>query len=140
MQTWNKITLTALLFAAASAGAQTSVGTPTPQWQSAGAAQYVCGGVSDEGMSAITEQRSSANSELLFTGGPEGVYLADVAVSVHGTRLQQPLTFTSNGPLCLLKLPAGSYTVEAAHKGRSLKQTIKTDGMLKQTKFNWPAG
>lgn len=136
MQAHGKFTLTALLFATATAWAQ----TPAPQWQAMGAASYVCGGVSDEGMAAITAHRGSANSELLFTSGPEGAYVAQVAVTVHGGGLKQPLSFTSNGPLCLLKLPAGSYTVEAEYKGRTLKQAIKTDGMLKQTKLNWPAG
>ena len=135
MQLHKKYTLAALLFATATAWAQIS----PPQWQSSGSANYVCGGVSDEGMNAITSLRSAANSELLFTAGPEGVYLAQVAVTIHGAGLKQPLSFTSNGPLCLLKLPAGSYTVEAEYKGQSLKQSIKTDGMLKQTKFNWPA-
>lgn len=135
MKIREKFTLAAMLLAASTAWAQ----TPEPQWQSLGPANYVCGGVSDEGMTAITAQRGSANGELLFTSGPEGAYVAQVAVIVHGTGLKQALTFTSNGPVCLLKLPAGSYTVEAEYKGRTLKQSIKTDGMLKQTKFNWPA-
>lgn len=135
MRMHNKYALTAMLLVTASAWAQ----TPAPQWQSSGAATYVCGGVSDEGMSALTAQRGSANGELLFTSGPKGAYLAQVTVSIHGTHLKQPLHFTSSGPLCLLKLPAGSYTVEAEYQGHTIKQNIKTDGMLKQTKFNWPA-
>jgi hypothetical protein len=135
MQTHRNFKLAALLFATATAWAQ----SPGPQWQTSGPAHYICGGVSDEGMDAIMGHRGSANSELLFTSGPEGAYLAQVSVTIHGAGLKQPLTFTSSGPLCLLKLPAGSYTVEAEYKGRVVKQNIKTDGMLKQTKLNWPA-
>ena len=134
MQSHKKLTLAATLLAATAAWAQ----TPAPQWQTLGPASYVCGGVSDEGMAAITTHRGSANGELLFTSGSEGAYLAQVAVTVHGAGLKQPMAFSSNGPLCLLNLPAGSYTVEAEYKGRTVKQHIKTDGMLKQTKFNWP--
>lgn len=140
MQSHGKFTLALLLSVTTAAWAQ----TPGPQWQSSGPARYVCGGVSDEGMSALTAHRSTANSELLFTSGPEGAYLAQVAVTISGAGLKQALSFTSNGPLCLLDLPAGSYTVEAEYKGRSLKQNIKTGnaetrGAPKQVKFNWPA-
>lgn len=135
MQSPRKLSLAVMLLATTAAWAQ----APAPQWQALGPASYVCGGVSDEGMAALTTQRGEANSELLFTTGAEGAYVAQVAVSVRGKGLKQPLTFTSSGPLCLLKLPAGSYSVEAEYKGRTLKQHIKTDGMLKQTKFNWPA-
>lgn len=135
MNSHKKFTLMAILLASTAAWAQ----TPAPQWQAVGPASYVCGGVSDEGMAAIASHRGSANGELLFTSGAEGAYLAQVTVTVNGSGLKQPMAFTSDGPLCLLNLPAGSYTVEAEYKGRTVKQHIKTDGMLKQTKFNWPA-
>lgn len=125
----------ALLLAAGAAGAQ----TPAPQWQTAGVAQYVCGGVSGEGMEAIKSLRSGASGELLFTSGPEGAYLADVAVTIRGGGLKEPLGFISVGPLCLLKLPPGSYTVDAVFSGKPLQQTLKVDGTLKPIKFNWPA-
>jgi hypothetical protein len=140
MQSHGKFTLALLFFAATAAWAQTS----GPQWQSSGSARYVCGGVSDEGMDAINAHRGKANGELLFTSGPEGAYLAQVAVTISGAGLKQALSFTSNGPLCLLDLPAGSYTVEAQYKGRSLQQNIKTQdieikGAPRKIKFNWPA-
>lgn len=128
-----------LLFAApvwAQTG-QPPVATP-PQWQTSGAGQYVCGGVSDEGMNAIKSQRGNAGSELLFTSGPTGVYVADVAVTVYGGNLKEAVSFNASGPLCLLKLPKGNYTVDAQYKGQTVKQSIKVDGALKQTKFNWP--
>jgi len=136
MKARNNIVLTALLLAAASASAQETAAPP--QWQVSDAAQYVCGGVSDEGMAAITAQRSAANGELLFTGGPEGAYLANVAVRVQGTSLKQALSFTANGPLCLLKLPNGSYTVDAEYKGRTITHRINIGNSLQQSKFNWP--
>ena len=90
MHSNKKFTLAALLVATTTAWAQ----TPAPQWQALGPASYVCGGVSDEGMTAITAHRGSANVELLFTSGSEGAYLAQVEVSVHGSGLKQPIAFT----------------------------------------------
>jgi hypothetical protein len=124
-----------LLLAAGAAAAQTQA----PQWQTVGAAQYVCGGVSSEGMEAIKALRSGASGELLFTNGPEGGYLADVAVTVHGGSLKEAMSFTADGPVCLLKLPPGSYTVDAVSRGKPLKQALKIGGALQQLKFNWPA-
>jgi hypothetical protein len=129
--------LAGLMLTASVAWSQTPIAPP--QWQSVGALQYVCGGVSDEAMNAIKTHRGDASSELLFTSGPEGAYLAEVAVTIQGGSLKEPVAFNSSGPLCLLKLPQGSYTVQANYKGVPLKQTIKVDGGLKQNKFNWTA-
>lgn len=112
---------------------------PTSPWQNQGAAQYVCGGVSDEGMHAIKSLRSEAGSELLFTSGPEGAYIADVAVTVQGGKLKEMLSFTANGPVCLLKLPKGNYIVDASYRGKTVRQSIKVDGPAQQTRFSWPA-
>lgn len=118
-------------------------GTPpdasAAQWKNQGAAQYLCGGVSDEGMSAIKSLRSEAGSELLFTSGPEGAYVADVAVTVQGGKLKEMLSFTASGPVCLLKLPKGNYIVDASYRGKTVRQSIKVDGPVQQTRFNWPA-
>jgi hypothetical protein len=135
MKLHHKLALTAVVLAASTAWSQTPL--PAPQWQSAGPLQYVCGGVSDEDMSALKALRSEANGELLFTGGPEGAYLADIAVTIQGGNPKQDASFSSKGPLCLLKLPPGSYTVQAVYKMAPLKQTIKVDGTLHQIKFNW---
>jgi len=113
--------------------------TRSAQWQSQGAAQYLCGGVADEGMSAIQSRRSEAGSELLFTSGPEGAYVADVAVTVQGGKLKEMLSFTAGGPVCLLKLPKGNYIVDASYRGKTVRQSIKVDGPAQQTRFHWPA-
>lgn len=129
------------LFLAAPAWAQNTQPpvASVPQWQGSTAAQYVCGGIADEGMAAIKSLRGDAGSELLFTSGSEGAYIADVAVTVKGSNLKEALSFNADGPVCLLKLPKGNYTVEAEYMGQARKQSIKIGGGVKQTKFNWPA-
>ncbi|HTJ97928.1 MAG TPA: hypothetical protein VL381_10695, partial [Rhodocyclaceae bacterium] len=103
--------------------------------------QYLCGGVSEEEMSTINSQRANANTALLFTAGAHGEYLADVNVNIRSeSRKADPvvLSFTSPGPLCLLKLPAGKYRIEARHSGSSITRGLTVDDNLKQTTFNWP--
>lgn len=133
-----KLTASALLLAATAAGAQ----VPLPKWQTIGTAQYqyVCGGVSAEGMDEMQALRGGAAAELLFTRGPDGAFLADVAITITGGGLKNPLLFISDGPLCLLNLAKGSYTVDANYAGKSLKQPLKIDGGARQQlKFNWPS-
>jgi hypothetical protein len=113
----------------------------TPQVQTVGSIEYLCGGVSDEEMSAVNSQRGNANTALLFTAGAHGEYLADVGVTIRAAnRKADPavVTFTSQGPLCLLKLPAGKYRVEASHHGSTISRDLTIDSSLKQTTFNWP--
>ncbi|MDE2598754.1 MAG: hypothetical protein KGL40_03920 [Rhodocyclaceae bacterium] len=127
-----------LLLAATTAGAQ----IPPPKWQAITVtqAQYVCGGVSAEGMDEIKALRNDAVAELLFTSGPDGAFLADVAITINGGDLKDPLLFITDGPICLLKLAKGSYTVDANYRGKSLKQQLKIDGGARQQlKFNWPS-
>jgi hypothetical protein len=132
--------LTLLLLATLAApAAQAQSPAAAVQWRSMGPAQYVCGGVSDEGLRALHEQRDAADSELLFTSGSEGAYLAEVAVSIQGKPLMEALAFNASGPLCLLKLPRGSYKIVADYKGVVIRQDLKIDGVRKQTRFNWPA-
>lgn len=135
MKAYIKIAGGALLLAATAAGAQ----VPQPKWQTVGISQYVCGGVSAEGMDEIKALRNDASAELLFTSGPEGAFLADVAITVTGGDLKEPLLILTDGPLCLLKLTKGSYTVDANYRAKSLKQQLKVDGGARQQlKFNWP--
>lgn len=133
--------LPAFLLSTAAAMAQTSTEIPSQtsglQWQSDGAAQYVCGGVSDEDMSALKTYRSAANGELLFTGGSEGAYLANVDVTIRGKRLSSPLTFMADGPVCLLKLPKGSYVVDAVYQGVEIKKNIQIGGTRQKTQLRW---
>ncbi|HEY9103027.1 hypothetical protein [Chitinimonas sp.] len=105
------------------------------EWQTLGDAQYLCGGVGEESMATLQSQRGNATHSLLFVAGARGAYVADVDVSISGKALAQPLQFKADGPICLLKLPKGSYTLEASHGG--LQKTQKL-GNSKQTVLKWP--
>ncbi len=85
---------------------------------SATGVKYISGGISEEGRDGFLarHQGEGFNTQLLFTG-PQGNYLADVEVHItdhHGTEV---LTTTTDGPILLATLPAGSYTVRATYDG-----------------------
>ncbi|GAB3258270.1 hypothetical protein [Chitinimonas naiadis] len=108
-------------------------------WQNQDQGQYLCGGVGDESMAIIQAERRNADLSLLFVAGQRGAYVADVDVTISGKGLAQPLQFKADGPTCLLKLPKGSYTVEASHGDQQRKQKISSPSK-KQLVLHWPDG
>ena len=61
---------------------------------------------------AITLQ---AGISLLFAR-KDGEYLANLAVQIQGPK-GEPMAFKATGPICLLKLPRGHYSVKATTQG-----------------------
>jgi len=76
-----------------------------------GKVQYVSGGVAVSGMRAIDAEEHAYNLKMLFVGGAEGEYLADVAVNIKDAKDNSLLSTTTEGPVLLVKLPPGHYTV-----------------------------
>jgi hypothetical protein len=92
--------------------------------------RWVCGGAGVEERQEIAALEREANLRLLFVTQKRGGYLADVEVALSGRGASAPsLKFTSEGPICLLKAPAGSYTVQAEYAGkqRSAQVTVAAD-------------
>jgi hypothetical protein len=133
----HRIVLTVAASAALVAASSAWATDPAPAWQKSGSGQYVCGGISDEGMEALHRQKSESNTELLFTEGTERAWVTDVAVTIKGDGLKEPMQFQANGPTCFLKLPAGTYTVNASYGGKPRTQTVKVGGASQRTVFNW---
>lgn len=105
-----------------------------PAAQTAGAVQYRCGGI---GIDESTAMRSAATDyplALLFAAAG-GEYQADVKVSLSGA---SQADFTAGGPVCLLQLPPGHYTVKATTKdGREKSQTVEVGKGSKSLDFRF---
>jgi hypothetical protein len=76
-----------------------------------GGAQYISGGVSDDGMSAIDAEANAYSLRLLFVSG--GEYLANIGVTIKDAKGHSVLNATSEGPVLLAKVPPGRYAVVA---------------------------
>jgi len=87
-----------------------------------GSVQYVSGGVGDESMQRMTALAKDFNLQLLFAA-TAGNYLADVAVSIRDARGGVVLETSADGPLLLVRLPAGRYEIAASLDGVSVRQT-----------------
>lgn len=77
-----------------------------------GAVGYFCGGVGADERRAMKVLEPAADLELLFVTAKRGGYLADAAVTVSDGKATR-LAAVADGPICLLRLPAGSYRITA---------------------------
>ena len=85
--------------------------------------RHRCGGIGSDESIAMRAQMKEHPLSLLFAQ-PGGAYLADVDVTIQGAQSVPALSFRAGGPVCLVDLPAGSYTVQASSGGVTRKQQV----------------
>lgn len=94
------------------------------QAQDAGPVRHTCGGVGSDERRMLEDARKDSKLELLFVTAKRGGWVAGASVAI--TRDGKPLsTFESDGPICLLDLPAGSYRIEARIGESVSARTVK---------------
>jgi hypothetical protein len=65
-------------------------------------------------------------------------YIIDVAVDMIDREGNCVLTMRTDGPLMLVRLPAGEYTVKATYFGHTLERRIRVAGhACARTVFAW---
>ena len=113
------LTCAAAVLALASFGSAFAQGLPAAQ--TAGAVKYRCGGIGVDESTAMRAATKDYPLALLFAA-PGGDYQADVKITISGAN---DASFTADGPVCLLTLPAGNYTVKAVAKdGKEKEQRV----------------
>ena len=119
----------------AAGGAQAQ--SAMPQWKGEGAVRYVCGGIGSDESNAMRAAMKEHPLALLFARS-DGAYMADVQVDIKGADGAPSLALRANGPVCLVDLPAGRYTVEAAMSGGNVKsQAVTVGGGSKTASFRF---
>ena len=79
------------------------------------------------------------NLQLVFALQGSGEYLADIRVLIADARGNALLDEISSGPLFFVRLPAGSYRVNADFHGTPLKKSVTvSDRRLQNLYFYWP--
>jgi hypothetical protein len=116
--------LTLALVVTCAALAQTAPAAPEappPVVQRAGSVEYLNGGAGEEERAAMTAQRSAFSLRIVFSQ-PGGAYAVADHVDVAG-------------PLLMLKLAPGDYTVDARFVGRTERRQVRVgrDG----TQLDW---
>ncbi|MEX8193795.1 hypothetical protein [Comamonas guangdongensis] len=92
------------------AQAQPMEAAKIPPMREQGALQYSCGGIGLDESTAMRAAISDYPLSLLFTD-KDGEYQADIAVEIKGAK--DSYRFQAGGPVCLLRLPEGAYTLQA---------------------------
>lgn len=111
--------LCAALLSAAAAHAQ------HPALQKAGDVQFVCGGIGIDESTAMRAAMKDYPLSLLFAT-KTGDYLAKIQVVIEGEKGVEVAQFQAQGPVCLLRLEAGRYTVKAsADGGKAISQSVE---------------
>lgn len=94
--------------------------------------RWTCGGIGVNEREALAKLEPQSDLKLVFAGGKQGAYLANVAVTLtDADGKRSALQFTANAPICLIQAPAGSYRVEAAY-GDARRSAAAEVGKSKQ--------
>lgn len=94
-----------------------------PEEQTYGSTRFLTGGIGQEEVQAMREAASRYPLAMTFTIGT-GQYLSDVKVTIRGRGGETILSAVSGGPMMLVDLPPGQYTVEAAAEGKTLTRKV----------------
>jgi hypothetical protein len=106
-----------------------------PRMRGEGNARYVCGGIGSDESTAMRAAMKDHPLSLLFAR-PDGAYLANVDVDIKGEG-GSALRLRANGPVCLIDLPAGKYTVDASTEGSSKSQSVTLGGAPRTLDFRF---
>ena len=79
--------------------------------------EWACGGAGAEERADMKTLESVATASLLFVTEVRGGYLADVDFVVRDQKGVTVLQGRADGPICVLRVPAGRYSVEALYEG-----------------------
>lgn len=110
--------------------------TTTPATEST--VPFLSGGVGDDAMAELTARQNEFDLKLYFVG-QSGSYLSDIRTTIIDARGKGVLMTTSEGPVLLANLPAGTYTIKAQKNGQTLEQKLTVaPGKLKTTYFRFP--
>lgn len=107
-----------------------------PALQTQGPVSFTCGGIGEASSKAMLAARKDYPLSLLFAT-TAGEYLASVTVTIKDAKGASALTVPSTGPVCLIKLPDGSYTVDAQAMGQTKSQRVTIGGGPKSIDFSF---
>jgi hypothetical protein len=139
------ILLTLLLLAMALLSAPVASAADEPGVQSNGAVQYLSGGVGKDEADALKQQSADYALTLEFASSRSaegdtsaGAYIADVRVDIRDAQGRPMLNTISTGPLLLVRLPPGDYTVVADWNGVRKQHSVDLpEGARRHVVFMW---
>lgn len=101
-----------------------------------GSIHYATGGISVEERIAMNTMNENYNVRLIFALA-SGHYLADIQVDIQNAHGERVLLVESNGPLFLVNLPEGSYTITATHRNNTIEKKVNATTDFHTVMFHW---
>jgi hypothetical protein len=129
-----------LLMVAVALQSSSAVGA-APRYEGDFGLQWSCGGVGSDERRALAGLGDEAALELVMVTAPRGGYVAGAEVSLRGTTSTgAQLSGVADGPICLFKLPPGTYQIEALLDGtrRKASAVVKAGGKPARVVMSFP--
>lgn len=123
--------------AIAASGATSSVGATTNavQVQRANGIEYVSGGIGVESRAALQALQPEFALRVVFSTSDGEYFVADTVTVRNDSG--QLLALSSVGPILMLKLPPGDYTVNTIYSGRTEQKQIKVGTTVQTVNWRW---
>ncbi len=104
-----------------------------PVVQSAGGIDYVNGGIGEGARAAMTQMQERFALRLVFSNSAGQYLVADRVTVRRGDR--EVMSVSQAGPILMLGLAPGSYTIDADYGGRSEHRTVSVGSAAQAV--NW---
>ena len=100
-------------------------------------APHMSGGAGADARAELLAKERDYNLKII-AADTSGDYLSDVQVVIDSSRKERVLDTTMSGPILLVKLAPGTYTIKATSDAKTLTRivTIASQG-LRQADFRW---
>jgi hypothetical protein len=105
-----------------------------------GGASYVSGGVGTEQREALAARRGEFNLYITFARSGSGDLLADVALAITDLKGKPVMSAEHVGPLVYVKLPPGTYWVNATANGQQQSRNVTIGAGGREVTFHWTPG
>lgn len=117
---------------------------PMPQIQQYGSTKFISGGVGIDECKALQTDACNWSLQLMFSevksGTTVGAWVSDVDISIKDKDGNSVLSTISEGPLVLVNLPAGAYTLTANYLGKvAVRSILIREGQSQTVSVSWVA-
>ena len=99
---------------------------------------FISGGAGADERADLQAKEKDYNLKVI-AAATSGDYLADVWVVVESAAKKNLLETKMEGPILLVKLPPGTYTIKATYGPSTQTQTVNIPAQgLREAAFRWP--
>src|SRR5438094_364249 len=117
-----------------------AVGATLPQARTEHGVTYISGGIGHDESAAMKAEAKSYPLSMVFSAGKDNEYLADVRIAIKDKAGKEVLNAVSNGPIMLVKVPAGRYAIAAERNGKTWHRAVQVNQKGdKEVNFHCPS-